>query len=101
MHVQNLMNSLCDIRIFLGLVPEESLCIYIYIYIYIYTLIHTHVLTRFKIRTVVPERLKITDALEHAASMIGSLEVISRKDNTEYAQSDSQRYVRNRTGERP
>ena len=27
MHVQNLMNSLWDIRIFLGLVPKESLCI--------------------------------------------------------------------------
>ena len=26
MHVQNLMNSLWDIRIFLGLVPKESLC---------------------------------------------------------------------------
>ena len=28
MRVQNLMNSLWDIRIFLGLVPKESLCIY-------------------------------------------------------------------------
>ena len=27
MHVQNLMNSLWDIRIFLGLVPKESHCI--------------------------------------------------------------------------
>ena len=27
MHVQNLMNSLRDIRIFLGLVPKESPCI--------------------------------------------------------------------------
>ena len=27
MHVQNLMNSLWDIRIFLGLVPKESPCI--------------------------------------------------------------------------
>ena len=26
MHVQNLMNSLWDIRIFLGLVPKESPC---------------------------------------------------------------------------
>ena len=30
------MNSLWDIRIFLGLVPKESPCIYIYIHIYIY-----------------------------------------------------------------
>ena len=28
MHVQNLMNSLWDIRIFLGLVPKESPCVY-------------------------------------------------------------------------
>jgi hypothetical protein len=28
MHVQNLMNSLWDIRIFLGLVPKESPCTY-------------------------------------------------------------------------
>ena len=32
MHVQNLTNSLSDICIFLGLVPQESHCIYIYIY---------------------------------------------------------------------
>ena len=30
MHIQNLMNSLWDIRIFLGLVPRESPCIYIW-----------------------------------------------------------------------
>ena len=29
MHVQNLLNSLWDIRIFLGLVPKESPCIII------------------------------------------------------------------------
>ena len=32
MHVQNLMNSFWDIRIFFGLIPKESPCIYIYIY---------------------------------------------------------------------
>ena len=74
---------------------------YIYIYIHTHTHTHTHVLTDFEIRTVVPERLKITDALEHAASVIGSFDVISRKDDTEYAQNDSQRYVRNRMGEKP
>jgi len=32
MHVQNLMNSLWDIRIFLGLVPKESHCISVFFY---------------------------------------------------------------------
>jgi hypothetical protein len=69
----------------------------VYIYIYI------HVLRGFEIRAVVPERLKITDAIEqHAVSMIGSFDVISGKDkNTLHARSDSQRYARNRMGEKP
>ena len=63
MHVQNLMNSLWDIRISLGLVPKESPCIlcnkvvldykfthtHIYIYIYTHIYIYVYILNRVSI----------------------------------------------------